>query len=274
MSESLRVAVVQMVSGMRVAENVARAEQWVEAAARGGADVVVLPEYWPLMTHERAARWSIAEVWGSGPLQEKMGEWARRWGVWVVGGTVPLIAEDEGRVCNSCLVFDRRGTVQARYDKMHLFRFFGERERYEEMEEVQAGSSPQAVEVDGWRIALAVCFDLRFPEYFRALVPFDGAVVVAAFTAITGRAHWHVLLQARAIENVAYVAASAQGGRHECGRETFGHSLVVDPWGEILGALTVGEGWTMAEWRRAELRRRREMLPALACRRLRVLEEH
>lgn len=266
----LRVAVVQMVSTPRVAENVATAERLVAAAAHAGAEVVVLPEYWPIISAERAARFAVREPFGDGPLQKAMAEWASRYQVWLIGGTVPLAAEAPAKVRNSCLVYGPDGALRARYDKIHLFRFARGSERYDEAEEIDPGDTPVAFDLAGWRVGLAICYDLRFPELFRMLASLDAFVLPAAFTYTTGQAHWAVLLRARAIENLCYVAASAQGGGHESGRRTWGRSMLVDPWGEVQAALGEGVGWVMAEWQRARLAEVRQALPALAHRQERL----
>jgi nitrilase len=165
---------------------------------------------------------------------------------------------------NSCLVFDRSGKIAARYDKIHLFRFQKGVESYDEAREIEAGTTPVAFDLEGWRVALAVCYDLRFPELFRVGAPVDAIVLPAAFTHTTGQAHWEVLLRARAIENLCYVAASAQGGRHESSRRTWGHSMVIDPWGTVQALYAEGAGWVIAEWRREVLETVRAQLPALS----------
>ncbi len=264
MSEQLRVAVVQMVSTPRVEENVAAAERLVAQAAQAGADVVVLPEYWPIIHRDLAARLAVRERFGEGPLQAAMARWARAHRIWLIGGTIPLFADDPERMRNSCLVFDRSGEMCARYDKIHLFRFQKGVESYDEAREIEAGTTPVAFDLEGWRVALAVCYDLRFPELFRVGAPVDAIVLPAAFTHTTGQAHWEVLLRARAIENLCFVAASAQGGRHESSRRTWGHSMVIDPWGTVQALYAEGAGWVIAEWRREVLETVRAQLPALS----------
>lgn len=260
---TLQVAVVQMVSTPRVEENVATAERLVASAAQAGADVVVLPEYWPIIHREMAVRLALRERWGDGPLQAAMARWAQTYGVWLIGGTIPLEANDPDRMRNSCLVFDRSGNVHARYDKVHLFRFQKGAESYDEAREIEAGTEGVTFLLEGWRFTLGVCYDLRFPEFFRRVAPVDAIVLPAAFTHTTGQAHWEVLLRARAIENLCFVAASAQGGRHESSRRTWGHSMLIDPWGTVQALYAEGTGWVMAEWRRDVLDAVRAQLPAL-----------
>ena len=216
---------------------------------------------------------AIAEHAGDGPIQRMLADVAREHGVWLIGGTLPLVvdaaARPDGaadRVMNANLVFSPRGELAARYDKMHLFAFDNGRERYDEARTLQAGRTPVAFDADGWRVGLSVCYDLRFPELYRKLArpPCDLLSVPSAFTYTTGLAHWEVLLRARAIENQCYVVAAAQGGTHENGRRTFGHSLIVDPWGEVVACRRDdGEGVVVAELRRERIADVRRQLPAL-----------
>ena len=220
---------------------------------------------------------AIAEAPGTGPIQRMLAETAREHRVWLIGGTLPLTLDDGGakdgvavdRVMNADLVFSPRGELAARYDKMHLFAYDNGSERYDEGRTLRAGSTPVAFDADGVRVGLSVCYDLRFPELYRALMrpPCDLLSVPSAFTYTTGAAHWKVLLRARAIENQCYVVAAAQGGTHENGRRTFGHSLVIDPWGEVVACLDEGEGVVVAELQRERIDSVRRQLPALEHRR-------
>jgi nitrilase len=216
-----------------------------------------------------------AEAPGQGPIQQALADMARRHRVWLVGGTLPMRTADAQRVRNSCLVFGPDGRAAARYDKMHLFAYDNGREAYDEGRVLQAGDAPVAIEAatpDGpLRVGLSVCYDLRFPELYRTLgaaAPLDLIVVPAAFTYTTGQAHWELLLRARAVENQCYVLAPAQGGRHDNGRRTWGHSLVAGPWGEVLAERAEGEAVVLATLDRAHLARVRQQLPALGHRRL------
>jgi predicted amidohydrolase len=264
----MKVAAIQMVSGINVAANVATARQLLREAAEAGAELAVLPEYFCLMGRQDRDKLAVREDFGSGQVQDALAACARDFGLWIVGGTLPLAATDADHVFNTSLVFSPAGERVARYDKIHLFQFDNGQERYDESRVIERGAAPQAFELtakDGerWRIGLSVCYDLRFPELYRQLAA-DVLLVPSAFTFVTGQAHWELLLRARAVENLAYVLAPAQGGRHENGRRTWGHSMVVDPWGVVLGQREEGAGVVLAELRRDRLAQVRTQLPALA----------
>ena len=265
----MKIAALQMVSTPSVERNLEAARQLVAQAARSGARLVVLPEYFCLMGRSDRDKLAVAEVAGAGPIQQMLSDAAREHRVWLVGGTLPLRCDDPDRVLNSNCVFAPDGSLAARYDKIHLFRYDNGRERYDEGVAIQAGSEPVAFAADDLRVGLSVCYDLRFPELYRALMhpPCDLLCVPSAFTQTTGAAHWELLLRARAVENQCYVIAAAQGGLHENGRRTFGHSMVVDPWGDVVGVLPEGEGVVLAELDPARLASVRTRLPALEHRR-------
>ncbi len=273
----MKIAAVQMVSTPRVPTNLETARTLVARAAGEGAQLVVLPEYFCFMGASDRDKLAIAEAPGAGPIQRMLAETAREHRVWLIGGTLPLTLDDGSaqdgvavdRVMNADLVFSPRGELAARYDKMHLFAYDNGRERYDEGRTLRAGSTPVAFDADGVRVGLSVCYDLRFPELYRALMrpPCDLLSVPSAFTWTTGAAHWEVLLRARAIENQCYVVAAAQGGAHENGRRTFGHSLVIDPWGEVVACLDEGEGVVVAELSDERIASVRRQLPALEHRR-------
>ena len=268
----MQVAAIQMVSSTRVDGNLARADALLAEAARQGARLAVLPEYFCLMGASDADKVGVRERPGNGPIQGFLADAARRHGLWLAGGSLPLECSDPGRVLNTTLVFDPQGRQAARYDKMHLFAFQRGQERYAESESIMPGSDPVAFACEGLRVGLSICYDLRFPELYRALsnpAPCDAFLVPAAFTHTTGEKHWEVLLRARAIENLAYVIASAQGGRHENGRRTWGHSMIVDPWGEVLAMQAEGEGVVSANLDPARIAHHRTSLPALEHRLLR-----
>lgn len=267
--ETVRVASVQMVSSTCVADNVAAVRRLVAGAAAEGAQLVVLPEFFPMIGANDDARLAIREMPGRGPLQSTLAELATTHGIWLVGGSIPLAGTDVYRALNSTLVFDPQGQQISRYDKMHLFGFKAGAESYDESLSIEPGGEPVAFDTPFARIGLSICYDLRFPEYFRQLGEVDILILPAAFTATTGEAHWEVLLRARAIENQCYVIASAQGGRHETGRKTWGHSMIIDPWGDILSVLPSGEGWVCADFNRPRLETIRHRLPALKHRRIR-----
>lgn len=258
-----RIAAIQTVSGPDVAENLRVAAALVAEAAADGARLVALPEYFPLITPDETAKVAIRETEGRGPLQDFLREAAVRHRVWLIGGTIPLVAEADGKVRNSTLVYDPCGEQVARYDKIHLFGFRKGSEQYDEAATIEAGR--EVVTFDGpcGRVGLSVCYDLRFPELFRAMGRVDLIVLPAAFTWTTGRDHWEVLLRVRAIENQCYVMAPAQGGRHPGGRVTWGHSLIVDPWGEVLACRDEGPGVVAADLDIERIAAVRESLPAL-----------
>jgi len=242
-----RIAAIQMVSGPELAPNLAAAERLIAAAAAAGARLAALPENFYLIGRHEGDKVKLREPDGSGPVQQFLSQISRKHKLWIIAGTVPISAEDDKRVRGACLVYDDAGTRVARYDKMHLFRFKNEKEAYDETRTVEPGDRPLAIASPFGRLALSVCYDVRFPELYRGLGEFDVMFVPSAFTVPTGRAHWETLLRARAIENKAYVVAPAQGGTHAGGRRTWGHTMIVDPWGEILGMQDEGEGLVVAE---------------------------
>jgi nitrilase len=259
-----RIAAIQTVSGPEVAENLRVAGELIVEAAAAGAQLVALPEYFPLISPDEKAKVAIRERDGSGPLQDFLREAAARHGIWLVGGTIPLLADASGKVRNSTLVYDPRGERVARYDKIHLFGFRKGDERYDEAATIEAGRSVVTFDAPCGRVGLSVCYDLRFPELFRAMGDVTLIILPSAFTWTTGRAHWEVLLRARAIENQCYVLAPAQGGRHAGGRTTWGHSLIADPWGEILACRAEeGPGVVWADLDPERIASVRESLPAL-----------
>ena len=262
------VAAVQMISSPSVDENLATARRLVAQAAATGATLVTLPEYWPIMGMTDADKIAHAEQPGSGPIQAFMADAARQHGVWLIGGTLPLVAPDAAKVMNTTLVYDPQGKPVSRYDKIHLFGFTRGAEHYDEARTIVPGESVVMFEAPFGRVGLAVCYDLRFPELFRAMGECTLMIVTAAFTHTTGLAHWEVLLRARAIENQCYVLASAQGGTHQNGRRTFGHSMLIDPWGDVKAVLAEGEGVVSGAVDAAYLAQVRENLPALKHRKL------
>ena len=279
MQKNIRVAAVQMISSTDPDANIDTMKRLVRQAAEQGADWVLLPEYWPLMGRKDTDKLAFAEPLVNGRFDETryarfsetrcarfqttLSETAAECGVVLFGGTIPLPSPDEGKVMNTMLVYDRDGTQIGLYHKMHLFGFSGLGERYAEADTISAGGDVPKLTADGVPLAVGVCYDLRFPEFFRAQQPFDVLLLPAAFTYTTGKAHWELLLRARAVENQCYVIASAQGGEHESGRRTFGHSMIIDPWGEILDVLPEGEGIVIADLNGTRLQSVRTRLPAL-----------
>lgn len=264
-----RIAAVQMVSAPRVADNLTQAGRLIAEAAAQGAQLVALPEYFCIMGMKDTDKVDVREQEGDGPIQQFLSDAARKHGVWIVSGSVPLVSDDAKRVRNSCLVYDSMGKQVARYDKIHLFGFRMGAEQYQEERTIEPGNTPVALDTPFGRIGLSICYDLRFPELYRAMKNLDIIFVPSAFTATTGRAHWETLLRARAIENLAYVVAPAQGGRHENGRETHGDTMIVDPWGAVLNRLPRGAGVVMADVNLSHLQGLRRSLPALEHRTLR-----
>ncbi|MES2941218.1 MAG: carbon-nitrogen hydrolase family protein [Pseudomonadota bacterium] len=264
----MQVAAIQMVSGLSLEANLQAAHALLAQAAQQGVELAVLPEYFCLMGQRDTDKLALREDFGAGRIQDFLAATARALGLWIAGGTMPLTAGDAGHVRNSQLVFSPAGECVARYDKIHLFRFDNGREQYDESRVIESGSAPQAFELpsrDGrrWRVGLSVCYDLRFPELYRGLKA-DLLLVPSAFTHVTGQAHWELLLRARAVENLAYVVAPAQGGVHESGRRTWGHSMVVDPWGTVLARRAEdGAGLALAQIDGERLAQVRTQLPAL-----------
>ncbi|HEX7890368.1 MAG TPA: carbon-nitrogen hydrolase family protein [Ramlibacter sp.] len=264
----MKIAALQTVSGTSLQANLDRAHALLAEAAAAGAELAVLPEYFCLMGQRDTDKLAVREALGHGVVQDFLAQAARELRLWVVGGTLPLAADDAQRVRNTSLAFSPQGECVARYDKIHLFRYDNGREQYDEARVIEGGRTPAAFTLpsrDGhaWRVGLSVCYDLRFPELYRALEA-DLLLVPSAFTFTTGQAHWEVLLRARAIENLAYVCAPAQGGKHENGRRTWGHSMVVDPWGELLGQRAdEGAGVVLADLDIARIAQVRQQLPAL-----------
>jgi len=264
-----RMAAIQMVSEPELPPNLEAADRLIGAAAAAGARLVALPENFYIIGRHEGDKVKLREAEGAGPIQEFLARAARTHRVWLVGGTAPLRTERQGLIRSACLLFDDSGRRVARYDKVHLFRFDGGgEERYDESRTLEPGGGALAVESPFGRLALSICYDVRFPELYRGLGEFDVMFVPSAFTVPTGRAHWEVLLRARAIENQAYVIAPAQGGLHGSGRRTYGHTMVVDPWGEVIAVRPEGEGVVLAEIDPDRIREVRSSLPALLNRRM------
>lgn len=265
-----RAAAIQMTSAPDVETNLREAGRLLEQAAQAGARLAVLPENFAIMARSDAERLAAAETDGDGPIQRFLAASARTHGVWLVGGTIPLRAKGD-KVRAASLLYDERGERIARYDKIHLFDVqLGNGERHFESNAFEAGDRPVVVETPVGRLGLSVCYDIRFPELYRRLLD-EGAEIItipSAFTAYTGRAHWETLVRARAIENLVYVIAAAQVGRHPNGRETHGDSMVVNPWGEVLARLPHGSGVALAECDLAAMRALRAQLPSIEHRRI------
>jgi predicted amidohydrolase len=264
MVERLRVAAVQTVSGGDVGANLAQVEPLIGRAAAEGAGLVLLPEYFGIFGARATDKLAVQEREGEGPQQAFLARLAKAHAIWLVGGTVPLASADAARVRSACLVYGPDGRRVARYDKMHLFAFARGEERYDEGGTIEPGSAAVTMELPCGRVGLSVCYDLRFPELYRGMGTLALILVPAAFTATTGAAHWHLLLRARAVENQCYVLAAAQGGTHAGGRRTYGHSVLIDPWGSVVAELDQGPGIIVGDVDPARLESVRAELPALA----------
>lgn len=266
-------ACIQMTSDDDAANNLQRAADLLAAAAAGGAQLAVLPEFFPLLSADESAKLAIAEDDSDGPIQNFLSQAARQHGMHIVGGTVPIrapAADGRPRVYAASPLYAPDGARLARYDKMHLFQYRDDMQQYDETATICPGDAAAAADTPLGRIALSVCYDLRFPELYRQLPPPDIISAPSAFTVPTGRAHWQLLLTARAVENLAYVIGAAQAGEHPGGRRTYGHSMIISPWGKVLAqAQSAGDEVIFAGLSAAELQQWRQRLPALENRRLR-----
>ena len=262
------IAAIQMVSAAEVGPNLEAAARLLGRAARAGARLAALPEFFCVLGRHETDKVRARERDGDGPIQNFLAEQARELGIWILGGTLPIECADPARVRSASILYDADGRRVARYDKIHLFAFSSGAERYDESRTLEPGTEPCTTGSPFGRLGLSVCYDLRFPELYRSAAPVDVWFAPSAFTATTGATHWEILLRARAIENQCYVVAPAQGGLHQNGRRTHGHTMIVGPWGEVLGALPEGEGVVLAEIDSARLDEVRKSLPALANRRL------
>lgn len=269
----MKVAAIQMASGPQVAANLNEAARLIGKAAAADARLVVLPENFAIMAMQDSDRLAAAETEGQGLIQDFLAAQARKHNIWVVGGTIPIRGQDPQRVRAACLLFDDQGERVARYDKIHMFDVrLDNGEVYNESSSIEPGNTPVVVSTPFGKLGLAVCYDLRFPELFRRLLD-EGAelfAVPSAFTMRTGRAHWEVLVRARAVENLVYIIAAAQGGYHLNGRETYGDSMIVDPWGEVLDRLARGSGIVLAEIDRRYFEHTRMRFPSIQHRKLRA----
>ena len=274
--QDMKVAAIQMVSTPGRDENLATAARLIDEAAAAGARLVSLPEYFCQFGWKETDKFQIAEDAGHGPIQELLAAKARQHGIWLAGGSLPLKTPDPAKVTNTALLFNPQGEVVARYDKLHLFSFQDGELSLDESRTMVAGRQCVAADTGVGRVGMSICYDLRFPELYRALSAQGNLNLIlmpAAFTYVTGAAHWELLLRARAVENQCYVLAAAQGGTHANGRRTFGHTLLVDPWGEVVASLPLGEGVVIGELDMQRLQSVRRMVPALRHRRLRTAAE-
>jgi predicted amidohydrolase len=259
----IKIAAIQMASGPYVAANLSEAERLIEIAVNQGAKLVALPEYFALMGFKETDKVAIREEEGKGVIQTFMKKMAKKHKIWLIGGSMPLVSNFPNKVRNSCLVYNDKGDQVARYDKIHLFGLDLGNEHYHEEKTIESGNSIQVVDTPFGKIGLSICYDLRFPELYRAMGEVNIIVIPSAFTDTTGKAHWETLIRARAIENLSYVIAPAQGGYHLSGRETHGNSMIVDPWGVILDRLPRGSGVVIAAMNPKYQQSLRKSLPVL-----------
>ena len=262
-TDIIKIAAIQMASGPYVAANLSEAERLIEVAANQGAKLVALPEYFALMGFKETDKVAAREEEGKGPIQQFLKSMAKKHKIWLIGGSVPLVSNFPNKVRNSCLVYDDQGQQVARYDKIHLFGLNLGNEQYHEEKTIESGDTIKVVDTPFGKIGLSICYDLRFPELYRAMKDVNIIVVPSAFTDTTGKAHWETLVRARAIENLSYVMAPAQGGYHLSGRETHGNSMIVDPWGVVLDRLPRGSGVVIAAMNPKYQASLRASLPAL-----------
>jgi nitrilase len=264
----VKIAGIQMASGPNVAANLSEAERLIKIAAEQGAKLIVLPEYFAIMGVKDTDKVKASEKEGTGPIQQFLASTAKKRDVWIVAGSIPLHSETKDKVYNACMVYDNKGKQIARYNKIHLFGLNLGNEKYHEEATIVPGNQVVTVDSPFGKIGLSICYDLRFPELYRAMGNVDLILVPAAFTETTGKAHWETLVRARAIENLCYVLAPAQGGYHASGRETHGDSMIVDPWGVVLDRLPRGSGVVIASMNLDYQASLRKSLPALTHRTL------
>lgn len=267
----IKMAAIQMASGPYVSANLSEAERLIEIAANQGAKLIALPEYFAIMGLKESDKVAAREEEGKGPIQDFLSKTAKKHKIWLIGGSVPLVSSVPNKVRNSCLVFEDKGKLVARYDKIHLFGLNLGNEHYTEEKTIEAGDTVKVIDSPFGKIGLSICYDLRFPELYRAMGEVNIIVVPSAFTDTTGKAHWESLIRARAIENLSYVIAPAQGGYHISGRETHGNSMIVDPWGVVLDRLPRGSGVVMATMNPKYQESLRKSLPALKHRTIKVV---
>lgn len=263
----LTVAAIQMTSTDSVEENLQTADQLIQAAKQAGADVMVLPEYFCLMGLTDQDKVTIKEDFGQGRMQDSLSLMAKQHQIHLIAGTIPLSTQNKYQVKNTSLVFGPAGEVISRYDKIHLFGFKQGDEEYQESKTIEPGSLPCSFSIQkngvDWKFGVTICYDIRFPELYRQIGPVDCHIVSAAFTHTTGKAHWEILLRARAIENQSYLLASAQSGQHTNGRRTWGQSMLIDPWGDIQSELKEGAGFTLGILDKSRIDEIRAKLPSL-----------
>lgn len=260
---NLKIASIQMTSSHLVNDNLKKAEAFIKEAVATDAQIVILPEYFALLDKDEYTKIGIAEIPKKGKVQQKIAELAKKHKVYIIAGSIPMQSPVKQKIYNSLLVYDPEGEQIGRYNKIHLFNYTSNEEAYQEDKTIVPGKDILVIDTPIARLGLAICYDLRFPEFFRKMDRVDAIILPAAFTYTTGKAHWEVLCRARAIENQCYFISSAQTGLHPSGRKTFGHSMVIDPWGEVIASLPEEEGILTAELDFEKMERIRQKLPAL-----------
>ena len=263
----MKIAAIQMISTPVLEENLARAEALIDEASAAGATFIQLPEYFCLFGQSEKDKFEIAEDFGVGKIQNFLASKAHSKKIWLSGGTIPLRCQEKNKVTNTLLLFTPEGELAARYDKLHLFSMKKNGVDIDEGRTMIRGDKIVVAPLTWGKVGLSICYDLRFPELYRLMGKIDLLLLPSAFTFETGKAHWEILIRARAIENQCYVLATNQGGQHKNGRRTYGHSMVVDPWGTIMSTLEEGEGIVYADMDLAKLEEIRQLVPALANRR-------
>ncbi|MDP2903210.1 MAG: carbon-nitrogen hydrolase family protein [Methylovulum sp.] len=267
-----KCAAIQMVSSPNISANLLTAGRLIEEAAKAGAKLVALPENFALMGDHELDKIKAQEMDGSGQIQDFLATVAKKQALWVIGGTIPITGDTDNKVRATCLIYNDQGERVARYDKIHLFdvNVPDTNEIYRESDSIEAGNTPLVIDSPFGRLGIAVCYDLRFPELFRNMSQQGAEILVipSAFTAETGAAHWELLLRARAVENLCYVIAPNQGGLHLNGRRTYGHSMIIDPWGVVLDCYKTGSGFVCAQISHERLEEVRRTFPALHHRQL------
>lgn len=263
MSKSITIAAIQMVSTQDWQQNISKAEQLITKAANQGAQLVLLPEYFCLIHSDPAAKLGIAERVGQGPIQAMLSQMAKQHNIWLAGGTMPLDVGESTKVTNSLLLYAPDGSLYSRYDKVHLFSITTESMRLNEGDTMVRGNQIVTADLPFGRVGFAICYDIRFPAFFEAMGDLDLILMPAAFTYPTGKAHWELLLRARAIDNQCFVLAAAQGGIHQSGRQTWGHSMIVDPWANVIDCLPEGEGVVIANVDFTKVDEYRKTLPVV-----------
>jgi len=268
----IKIAGIQMASGPNVTANLIEAGRLINLAADAGAKLVVLPENFAIMGMKEQDKVKISETLGNGSIQNFLSEQARKFGIWLVGGTIPLKSPNPSKVWAACLLYDNDGALKAHYNKAHLFdvHIYQSGENYNESETIEPGDEIVVVDTPFGKLGLAICYDLRFPEMFRSMADLGVEIIAlpSAFTAVTGKAHWEPLVRARAIENLSYVIAAGQGGYHVNGRESHGDSMIVDQWGQVMDRLSSGSGFVIANYDRDQLRKVRKTFPVLEHRKI------